>query len=32
VADAYKTHEVCLAIDRSIELGGKPVPLPLEAS
>ncbi len=30
VADAYKTHEVCLAIDRSIELGGAPVRLPLE--
>jgi predicted dehydrogenase len=30
VADAYKTHEVCLAIDRSIERGGQPVRLPLE--
>jgi hypothetical protein len=30
VADAYRTHEVCLAIDRSVELGGTPVRLPLE--
>jgi UDP-N-acetyl-2-amino-2-deoxyglucuronate dehydrogenase len=30
VADAYKTHEVCLAIDRSIASGGRPVQLPLE--
>ncbi len=30
VADAYHTHEVCLAIDRSIELGGEKVSLPLE--
>ena len=30
VADAYRTHEVCLAIDRSLELGGRPVALPLE--
>ncbi|NOX56500.1 MAG: Gfo/Idh/MocA family oxidoreductase [Planctomycetes bacterium] len=30
VADAYKTHEVCMAIDRSIELDGQPVRLPLE--
>ena len=30
VADAYETHEVCMAIDRSIELGGQPVRLPLE--
>ncbi len=29
VADAYKTHEVCLAIDRSIAEGGKPVMIPL---
>ena len=30
VADGYRTHEVCLAIDRSLELGGFPVKLPLE--
>lgn len=30
VADAYHTHEVCLAIDRSIAEGGRPVRLPLE--
>ncbi len=30
VADAFRTHEVCLAIDRSIAQGGKPVTLPLE--
>ncbi len=30
VADAYKTHELCLAIDRSIAEGGRPVRLPLE--
>jgi predicted dehydrogenase len=30
VADAYKTHEVCIAIDRSIAEGGRPVKLPLE--
>jgi len=30
IADAYHTHELCLAIDRSIELGGRPVKLPLE--
>ena len=30
VADAYKTHELCLAIDRSIAEGGRPVQLPLE--
>lgn len=29
VADAYRSHEVCLAIDRSLELGGRPVTLPL---
>ncbi len=29
VADAYRTHEACLAIDRSIQ-SGKPVTLPLE--
>ena len=29
IADAYNTHELCLAIDRSIEEGGKPVKLPL---
>ncbi len=30
IADAYRTHELCLAIDRSIELGGRPVKLPLD--
>jgi len=30
IADAYRTHEVCIAIDRSIAAGGKPVKLPLE--
>jgi len=29
IADAYRTHEVCLAIDRSIAEGGQPVKLPL---
>jgi hypothetical protein len=29
VFDAQKTMEVCLAADRSAELGGKPVSLPL---
>jgi predicted dehydrogenase len=29
VADAYHTHEVCLAIDRSLAEGGRPVKLPL---
>ncbi|MCC7476172.1 MAG: Gfo/Idh/MocA family oxidoreductase [Pirellulales bacterium] len=28
IADAYHTHELCLAIDRSIEAGGVPVSLP----
>lgn len=30
IADAFHTHEVCLAIDRSIAVGGRPVKLPLE--
>ncbi len=30
VADAYRTHELCLAIDRSIAEGGQVVRLPLE--
>lgn len=30
VADGYKTHELCIAIDRSLADGGKPVKLPLE--
>jgi predicted dehydrogenase len=30
VADAYRTHELCMAIDRSIEEGGRPVKLPME--
>ncbi len=29
VADAYHTHEVCLALDQSIAEGGRPVKLPL---
>lgn len=29
VADAYRTHELCLAIDRSLDAGGCPVRLPL---
>jgi len=28
IADAYKTHEICMAIDRSIAEGGRPVKLP----
>jgi predicted dehydrogenase len=30
IADAYHTHEVCLAIDRSIAEGGRAVHLPLD--
>jgi len=30
VADAYRTHELCMAIDRSLAAGGRPVRLPLE--
>jgi predicted dehydrogenase len=30
IADAYRTHEVCIAIDRSIASHGRPVKLPLE--
>jgi predicted dehydrogenase len=30
IADAFRTHELCLAIDRSIEEGGRPVRLPLD--
>ena len=30
IADAYYTHELCLALDRSIAAGGRPVHLPLE--
>jgi predicted dehydrogenase len=30
IADAYRTHELCLAIDRSIAEGGHVVRLPLE--
>jgi predicted dehydrogenase len=30
VADAYQTHEVCLAIDQSIAEGGRPVKLPMD--
>lgn len=29
VADTFRTHELCMAIDRSIAEGGKPVRLPL---
>jgi predicted dehydrogenase len=29
VADAFRSHEVCLAIDRSLEAGGQAVTLPL---
>lgn len=29
VADAFKTHELCLAIDQSLARGGQPVSLPL---
>jgi len=30
VADAYHTHELCMAIDRSLEQEGMPVKLPLD--
>jgi len=30
IADAYRTHELCMAIDRSIEEGGRAVRLPLD--
>jgi len=30
IEDAYRTHEVCLAIDQSLAEGGVRVPLPLE--
>jgi len=30
VADAYHTHELCLAIDRSMAMGGRPIKLPLD--
>ncbi len=30
IADGYRTHELCLAIDRSIAEGGRPVRLPLQ--
>ncbi len=30
VADGFRSHELCMAIDRSIERGGQPVKLPLE--
>jgi predicted dehydrogenase len=30
VADAFHTHELCCAIDRSLAEGGRPVKLPLE--
>lgn len=31
IADAYRTHELCMAIDRSIAEGGRPVKLPLDS-
>jgi len=30
IADAFRSHELCMAIDRSIAEGGRPVRLPLE--
>jgi len=30
IADAYYSHELCLAIDRSVAAGGQPVGLPLQ--
>jgi len=30
IADAYHTHELCLAVDRSLAEGGRPVKLPLD--
>jgi predicted dehydrogenase len=30
VADAYRTHELCLAIDRSLAAGGRLIRLPLD--
>lgn len=30
IADGYVSHELCFAIDRSVEEGGRPVRLPLE--
>ncbi len=30
VADGYRSHELCMAIDRSVAEGGRPVRLPLE--
>jgi len=30
IADAYHTHEVCIAIDRSLAAGGRPVNVPLD--
>ncbi len=30
IADAYRTHELCIAMERSIAAGGRPVRLPLE--
>jgi predicted dehydrogenase len=30
IADAYRTHELCLAIDRSLAAGGKVVRLPVD--
>ena len=30
IADAFRSHELCMAIDRSLAEGGRPVRLPLE--
>jgi predicted dehydrogenase len=30
IADGFRTHELCMAIDRSIDQGGQPVRLPLQ--
>jgi predicted dehydrogenase len=30
MADAFRSHELCMAIDRSIAEGGRPIKLPLE--
>jgi len=29
IADGFRTHELCMAVDRSLEQGGRPVRLPL---
>ena len=30
IADAYRSHELCMAIDRSVAEGGRPVRLPMD--